>query len=279
MDATSLLKEYLRKLRLSTMVQEFDRVSRDAAESSLSYEQFLLALVEMEVIQREENSLKTRLSRAKFPVPKTLDTFDFTAIPSLSKQKVLQLARGDFLKNSENIIFIGNSGTGKSHLATAIGISLCRQGKAVRFFKVAELVNILLEAQETLSLPKFQAQMDRMNLIILDELGFVSLPKGASELLFTFCASLYERRSICITTNLEFSAWAEIFGDSRMTAALIDRLTHRSHIMVMNGESYRFRQSLKKSRGNGKTKVSLEGEPGDSLETSAEDKEVIQERG
>lgn len=271
MDATPLLKEYLKKLCLSTMAREFDRVSRDAAESSLSYEQFLLALAEMEIIQREENSLKTRLLRAKFPVFKTLDTFDFSLIPSIPKQKVLQLARGDFLKDSENLIFVGNSGTGKTHLAIAIGISLCRLGKLVRFFKVAELVNILLDAQANLSLPKFQSQMDRMNLIILDELGYVSLPKGASELVFTFCASLYERRSLCITTNLEFSAWPEIFGDTRMTAALIDRLTHRAHIMVMNGESYRFRQSFKKSRGNTKSKSSLENDVSLPPEISVEE--------
>lgn len=269
MDTNLLLKECLRKLRLSTMARELDRVTRDAAESSLPYDKFLLALLEMEIDQREENALKARLSRAKFPVFKTLDMFDFSVIPDLPKQKVLQLARGEFLKDSENIIFMGNSGTGKTHLATAIGISLCRLGRSVRFFKVAELVNLLLEAQANLSLPKFQTQMDRMNLIIIDELGYVSLPKGASELLFTFCASLYERRSLCITTNLEFSAWPEIFGDPRMTAALIDRLTHRANIMVINGESYRFKQSFKKSKSNAKSKTSLENDLSMLQEASA----------
>jgi DNA replication protein DnaC len=254
-DTTLLIKEYLRKLRLSTMARELERILRDAVESSLTYDKFLLALLEMEIAQREENALKTRLSRAKFPLFKTLDTFDFSALPSAPKQKVLQLARGEFLRNSENLIFVGNSGTGKTHLAIAIGISLCRMGKSVRFFKVADLVNLLLEAQATLSLPKFHAQMERMNMIILDELGYVSLPKGSSELLFTFCASLYERRSLCITTNLEFSAWPEVFGDPRMTAALIDRLTHRAHILVMNGESYRFRQSAKKAKNNSRAKT------------------------
>jgi DNA replication protein DnaC len=258
LETTLLIKEYLRKLRLSSVARELEHLIQDAVDSSLTYDKFLLALLEMEIMQREENALKTRISRAKFPVFKTLDTFDFSIIPSLPKQKILQLARGEFLRNSENLIFVGNSGTGKTHLAIAIGISLCRLGKAVRFFKVAELVNLLLEAQATLSLPKFQAQMDRMSLIILDELGYVSLPKGASELLFTFCASLYERRTLCITTNLEFSAWPDIFGDPRMTAALIDRLTHRAHILVMNGESYRFKQSVKKARGSGKQKGSDE---------------------
>lgn len=254
LETTLLIKEYLKKLRLSSMAREVERLMQDATELSLTYDKFLLALLETEIAQREENALKTRIARAKFPVFKTLDTFDFSAIPALPKQKILQLARGEFLKNSENLIFVGNSGTGKTHLAIALGISLCRLGKWVRFFKVADLVNLLLEAQATLSLPRFQAQMDRMNLVILDELGYVSLPKGASELLFTFCASLYERRALCITTNLEFSAWPEIFGDPRMTAALIDRLTHRAHILVMNGESFRFRQSVKKTRGNGKQK-------------------------
>ncbi len=250
METNLLLREYLKRLRLPTMARELERVSREATTSNLPYESFLLELVEREVQQREQNALKARLSRARFPVPKTLDTFDFSISGCVSKQKVLQLARGEFVDSAENLILVGSSGTGKTHLATAIGVCLCRLGKSVRFYTVADLVNALIAAQTNYTLSRFQAQLDKVSLVILDELGYVRLPKGAAELLFSFCASRYERRSLCITTNLEFSSWPEIFGDSRMTAALIDRLTHRAHILVMNGESYRFRQSQRRGKSN-----------------------------
>jgi DNA replication protein DnaC len=245
METDLLLREYLKRLNLSAMARELERVCREAAASNWSYESFLQELLEVQVIQREQNALKARIVGARFPIMKTLDTFDFSVASFVPKQKVLQLARGDFVEASENLILVGGSGTGKTHLATAIGICLCQKGKSVRFYTVADLVNALTEAQASHTLSRLQTQLNRIDLVVLDELGYVSLPRGAAELLFSFCASRHERRSLCITTNLEFSAWPEVFGDSRMTAALVDRLTHRAHILVMNGESYRFRQSLK----------------------------------
>ena len=195
--------------------------------------------------QRSANAVQARIKAAGFPVLKDLDTYDFTAIPSLGKQKVLELSRCEWIEQHYNTCLIGNAGTGKTHLAIALGQAACRQGKRVRFFTAATLVNALEEAQKQYRLDRLLAQLDKADLLVIDELGYLSFSRGGAELLFQVFADRYERGSILITGNLPFSEWDQIFQGERMTAALLDRFTHRCHIFEMNGESYRFRESLK----------------------------------
>ena len=249
METTLLLKAYLKKLRLPTVGRDFPKIAEEAVKTNLPYDRYLLALLEQEVLQREENALKMRLKRANFPVLKTLETFDFGASASLNKQKVLQLAEGRWIQAAENVILVGNSGVGKTHIAVALGIAACRKECSVRFFPLAKLVTLLLEAQAQHALSRMERQLERVDLLILDELGYVPFSKTGAELIFGIIASRYERRSVLVTTNMEFSLWPEVFAGERMTAALVDRLTHKSHILSMSGESYRFKQSHQKILG------------------------------
>ena len=228
------------------ITQNYARLSKEAAANNQSYQDYLLALLEGEVLQRDENAQKLRLARARFPVIKMLDSFDFNALPSLNKALVIELTRGNFVDRRENVIFIGSYGTGKTHLATALGIAACYQGKRVRFYTAAGLITELLEAHAQLRISRLELALAKCDLIILDELGFVPFSKEGAEALFTFCSSRYERGSLVITTNLDFARWKEIFGDEALTGALLDRLTHRCHILEMNGDSYRFKESLRR---------------------------------
>ena len=240
-----LLRSNLKQLRLPAMGAEFEKLAREAAAANEGYEQYLLRLTELEVTARATNAVQTRVRQAGFPVAKDFDTFDFTAAPSLSKPKVLELARGEWIGQRSNICLVGSPGTGKTHLATALGLAACRQGKRVRFFTAAALVPRLEEAQKQYQLDRFLAQLDRTDLLICDELGYLSFSRAGAELLFQVFADRYERRSLLVTSNLAFSEWGQIFQGERMTAALLDRLTHRCHIFEMNGESYRFKESMK----------------------------------
>lgn len=245
-DATNeLLRVHFRQLRLPTMGQEFEKLARDAASSNQTYAQFLLGLTESELAARAANAVATRIKAAGFPVLKDLDTFDFAAIPQLSKPKVLELSRGEWIDQKYNCCLIGSSGTGKTHMATALGLSACRSGYRVRFFTAAELVSRLEKEQKQYTLDRFLGQLDRCHLLICDELGYMTISRGGVELLFRVFADRYERGSLLLTSNLPFSDWVQVFQGERMTAALLDRLCHRCHIFEMNGESYRFRESMK----------------------------------
>lgn len=189
--------------------------------------------------------MSARIKQASFPIHKDFDTFDFSAAPSLNKQKVLELARGEWIEQRSNCCLLGEPGTGKTHISVAIGLAACRLGKKVRFFTAAQLVNKLEEAQQQYQLDRFLSQLDRADLLICDELGYLSFSRAGAELLFQVFADRYERKSLLITSNLAFSDWGQIFQGERMTAALLDRLTHHCHIFEMNGESYRFRESMK----------------------------------
>jgi len=244
MEHQTLLENYLRTLRLPTFVQNYLAFAQDAARSDLSHERYLFALCQAEMDQREANRVERAIANAKFPVLKELATFDFSVVQGISKTRMLELAQGGYLTKKESIILIGNPGLGKTHVASGLALAACRQGKRVRFFGAASLVNDLLSAQKDLRLSKFTAQITKLDLVVLDELGFIPFTKEGAQLLFQLCSDLYERVSIIVTTNLRFADWNSIFGDERMTAALLDRLTHKAHILEFIGESYRFRQRL-----------------------------------
>src|SRR3954447_17345171 len=244
---TELVKAHLKQLRLPAMARELERLSREAAASGRDYEQFLLRLAEAELAARAANALEARIKNAAFPVAKDIDTYDFTAMPTLSKPKVLALC--EWVDQKFNCCFVGNTGTGKTHLATGLGLAACRRGLRVRFFTAASLVGKLEQAQKQYTLDKFLGQLDRAELLICDELGYVSFSRNGVELLFRLLTDRYERSSVLITSNLAFADWAQVFQGERMTAALLDRMTHRCHIFEMNGESYRFRESMKAKIG------------------------------
>jgi DNA replication protein DnaC len=227
------------------MLAEWEKLAREAAAKNEAYESYLLRLTEAEVTTRSANALSARIRTAGFPVIKDFDTFDFAAIPSLPKQKVLELARGQWVEQHSNCCLIGNAGTGKTHVAIALGLAICRLGQRVRFVTAASLVTQLEEAQQQHRLDRLLSQLDRLDLLIIDELGYLSFSRCGAELLFQVFADRYERRSLLVTSNLAFSDWGSVFQGDRMTAALLDRLTHRCDIFEMNGESYRFRESMK----------------------------------
>jgi len=244
MERAMLLETYLKKLRLPTFLHNYARFAEDAARESLGYDRFLLALAEQEVLQRQENQRRRRIQGARFPVHKELADFDFSCISSLSKQRVLDLARGAYIDKTEPIILVGNPGLGKSHVATGLALAACRQGHRVRFYTTAGLVNELILAQDEHRLSKFMASALKHQLIVLDELGFIPFSTTGAQLIFQFCSTLYERVAMIVTTNLRFADWVQVFGDESLTAALLDRLTHKAHILEFVGESYRFRQRM-----------------------------------
>lgn len=227
------------------MHAEWEKLAREAADRDETYDAYLLRLTELEVAARTSNAIAARIRAAGFPVLKEFDTFDFTATPNLPKQKILALARGEWVDQHVNCCLIGGSGTGKTHVATALGLALCRLGRRVKFVTAAGLVTQLEAAQQQHRLDRFLAQLDRFDPIVVDELGYLSFSRAGAELLFQVFADRYERRSLLITSNLPFGEWGQVFQGERMTAALLDRLTHKCHIFEMNGESYRFRESMK----------------------------------
>jgi DNA replication protein DnaC len=245
-DATVLLSHHLKSLRLPVFLREYEKVGRRCARENGDYSRFLLQLAELELIERERRGAERRMKEAGFPVRKTLDSFEFTAIPSLNKQQVLELARCEYLKKYENVLAVGNSGTGKTHIAISLGMVACCEGFRVKFYTAAGLVTALMEARDERGLSRLKKQLSRKHLVIVDELGYVPFSKTGAELLFEFFAERYERGSVMVTTNLPFDQWTEVLGSERLTGALLDRLTHRVHILEMNGESYRFKESLRR---------------------------------
>jgi len=251
METTMLLETYLKELRLSTFLQNYRKFAEDAAQANLSYDRYLLALAEQEVAQREKKRQVQRIKAARFPVLKELAGFDFSCIPGLNKQQVLELARGGYIEKAEPIIMVGNPGLGKTHITTSLALAACRQGYRVRFYTVAGLVNELIQAQDEHRLPKFLATALKQHLVVLDELGFITFSANNAQLVFQFCSSLHERVALIVTTNLRFADWPQVFGDERLTAALLDRLTFRAHILEFVGESYRFQQRMQREAQDG----------------------------
>jgi DNA replication protein DnaC len=237
-----LLADYCKQLRLKTIVEIYEGVAYETKE------QYITELFRKELESRYNARIKHLIKKAGFLTIKTLEGYIYDHItwpkPS-SKSEILDLS---FMANRENVLMLGSVGTGKTHLASALGVEACKQGKEVRFFRAVDLVNIMLEKHQAGTLVRFLREIQKCELLILDELGFVPFHRDGAELLFNVIADCYERRSVIVTSNLEFGQWNQTFGDNRLTAALIDRLVHHAHILAFTGESFRLRQAMEKSK-------------------------------
>ena len=245
-EANILLEHHLKSLKLPVFFREYQKVGAQCARENKGSERFLLELTELELIEREHRRAERRVKEAGFPINKSLDSFDFKAIPTLNKSMVLQLARNEYIKKRENVLAMGNSGTGKTHIGIALGMLACQEGFKVKFFTAAGLVTAMMEARDERVLGRLKKQLARQDLVIVDEFGYVPFSKTGAELFFEFFAERYEQGSVFMTTNLPFEQWTEVLGSQRLTGALLDRLTHRIHILEMNGESYRFKESQRR---------------------------------
>jgi DNA replication protein DnaC len=243
-----LLAHHLKALKLPTILREYDKIARQCAAEGVDYPRYLLRLVEAEIIERERRMVDRRIKAAKFPTVKSLDSFDFAAFPDWNKALVMELARSEYVERRENVIAVGNSGTGKSHIGLGLGLAACQKGLSVGFANAAAVVHELIEARDEKRLLRLQRQLAAYKLLIIDELGFVPLSQTGAELLFEVFSQRYERGSTIVTSNLPFEEWTSVFGSERLTGALLDRLTHHVHILEMNGESYRLNQSKRRLR-------------------------------
>jgi DNA replication protein DnaC len=241
-----LLAHHLRALKLPTFLREYDKLAQQCAAEGADHPRYLLRLAELELIDRERRMVERRIKEARFPAVKSLDGFDFPAIPSLNKPLVLELARCEYVARRENVIAIGNSGTGKSHIALGLGLAACQKGLSVGFITAAAMVHELIEARDEKRLLRLQRQLAGYKLLIIDELGYVPLSATGAELLFEVFSQRYERGSTMVTSNLPFDEWTSVFASERLTGALLDRLTHHVHILEMNGDSYRLKQSKRR---------------------------------
>ena len=238
-----LLRHHLKKLKLPTVLRKHEKLARQCAAENVDHVRYLVRLIELELLDREARTIERRIRDARFPAIKSLETFDFDAIPSLNKKLVLDLARCEFVARRENVIALGPSGTGKSHAMIGLGLAACQRGVKTRFATAAGVVNELIEARDEKRLLRLQKTLAGYELLIIDELGFVPLSRTGAELLFELISQRYERGATIITSNLPFDEWTATFGDERLTGALLDRLTHHVHILEMNGPSYRLAQS------------------------------------
>jgi DNA replication protein DnaC len=251
-----LLKHHLKALRLPTVASECEKVAARCATDNVDHLTYLLQVLELELLDREKRSAERRLKAARFPTIKTLDTFDFAARPSVNKMLIGELVRCEYIDKRENVLLIGNPGTGKSHLATALAAEACARGYRVRFFRTTELVTALIEARNELSFLRLKAQLAKLDLLVLDELGYVPASKVGAELLFDVISTAYERTSLIVTSNLPFESWIEVLGSERLTGATLDRLTHRCRIIETKGESYRLQDAKARTRQTKRDAVS-----------------------
>ena len=257
-----LLINHFKALKLPTFAREYEKVGADCAREGVDYPRYLLRLCELERIDRERRNTERRIRLAKFPVTKSLDTFDFAAIPVLNKSLVLELMRCEWIDQRENIIALGPSGVGKTHTALALGLAACQKGMSVFFTTAAALVHELMEARDEKRLRTVQKHLANVKLLIIDELGYVPFTAVGAELLFEVFSRRYEHGATLVTSNLPFDEWTSVLGSERLTGALLDRLTHHVHILEMNGESYRLAASKKRQKHTTKTKPTEKGETG-----------------
>ena len=221
--STLLLEHHLKELKLPSFLREYGKMAALCAAENVDHPQYLLRLAELELIDRHQRMVERRIRAARFPAVKSLDTLDFPAIPSLNKALVMELARCEYIQRRENVIAVGNSGTGKTHVALGLGLAACQRGLSVGFTTAAALVHELMEARDERRLLNLQRNLSRLGLLIIDELGFVPLSRTGAELLFEVFSQRYERGSVMVTTNLPFDEWTEVFGSERLTGALLDR--------------------------------------------------------
>jgi DNA replication protein DnaC len=245
----STILSYTRQLRLPTLGGQFVRLAEQAIQQKQSHLSYLEALLGEEVEERERHTMARRIQEARFPKVKTLEEFEFEKAPLLPVALLRNLAEGGYLERSEPVLFLGEAGTGKTHLATGLAVAACRQKKRVRFTTAAALINDLMEARNQNELSRITSRWMRYELIVIDEMAYVAIPESAAELLFQVIAGRAERAAVIVTTNLIFSEWTSMFPNARLCKAMIDRLTDQAHIIDTGKESYRFRRTMEKKKG------------------------------
>jgi DNA replication protein DnaC len=245
----STIRQYTRLLRLPTVGGQFLRIAEEAVRQKHGPVAYLEALLGAEMEEREKNAIARRIQEAKFPKVKTLEEFHFEDVPHIPALPIRQLAEGGYLSRSEPILLLGETGTGKTHLATGLAVEACRQRKRVRFTTAAGLVNELVEAKNQSELNRVTNRWLRYELIVIDEMAYVAMPESAVELLFQVISGRAERAAVIMTTNLPFSEWTTMFPNARLCKAMLDRLTDQAHIIETGSESYRFRRTLERTKG------------------------------
>jgi DNA replication protein DnaC len=240
----SVLAQHCKALCLPTVAGQCVRLAEEAEREHQTYLGYLDALLLAEPEEREGNTIARRLREAHLPRLKTLDEFDFGQAPQVSPTRLQELAQGDYIERAEPVVFVGESGTGKTHLLTGLCVAACRQKRRVRFCTAAELVNELVEAKHNLQLRRALARWDRYDLVAIDEVGYVPLAEVGAEFLFQVIAERAEKAAVILTTNLPFSEWTQVIPNPRLCKALLDRITDRAHIIETGTESYRFRRTL-----------------------------------
>ena len=243
-ELVSESKEYLKELKIPGVSNRLKDLIDDAYKSNSSFEEFLKTVLEIGMDQRKENGRKSRIRNAKFPYMKYLDDLKLEHLPVDGQNRLRELRTLKFIEEGRNVIMSGPAGTGKSHIATGLGIEACNAGYKVMFTTIPLLINELKEARSNNTLRNYEKRFEKYDLVIADELGYISFDKEGSELLFTYLSLRAERKSTIITSNLMFNRWDEIFKDPVLTAAMVDRLTHKAHIINMNGSSYRTMETL-----------------------------------
>jgi len=237
---------YAKELRLPTLGAQFARLAEEA--SSQSHMSYLEALLEAEIEERERNAISRRIAEAHLPKAKTLEEFEFEKAPQVPAALIRNLADGGYLKRAEPVVLLGDTGTGKTHLAIGLAVAACRQKKRVRFTTAAALINDLIEARDKTELSRITNRWTRFDLIVVDEMGYVAIPESAAELLFQVISGRAERAAVIVTTNLPFSEWTTMFPNARLCKAMLDRLTDRAHIIETGSESYRFKRTLERRK-------------------------------
>lgn len=246
--ALAAVEQHCRALRLPTVAGHCERVAEEAVRTQQTPLSYLAELLGAEVDERERRTIERRLKEAQLPRLKTVEEFDFSANPALPATQLRQLAEGGYVERVEPIVFIGDAGTGKTHLATGLCVAACRQKRRARFVTAAGLVTELLEAQHHNRLSRVLQRWTRYDLIVLDEVGYVPLAQVAGELLFQVISERIEKATFIITTNLPFSEWTQVFPNARLCKALLDRITDRAHIIDTGSDSYRFKRTLARKK-------------------------------